>query len=90
MLELRDGTRKNDKQLNHSHEPAKNQTMSWLMHSWKTFGAKMSHEQIRTHKTHHTPDLGEATTFPLIVYLVPLHKAHIQMAFCPRPLKWES
>jgi hypothetical protein len=28
--------------------------------------------------------LGEATIFPLIVYFVPLHKAHIQMAFCPR------
>jgi hypothetical protein len=27
-------------------------------------------------------DLGEATTFPLIVYLLPLHEAHIQMAFC--------
>jgi hypothetical protein len=29
------------------------------------------------------PGLGEATTFPLIVYFVPLHEAHIQMAFCP-------
>jgi hypothetical protein len=36
-----------------------------------------------THKTHHGLDLGEATTFPLIVYYVPLHEAHIQMAFCP-------
>ncbi len=27
----------------------------------------------RTHKTHHGPNLGEATTFPLIVYFVPLH-----------------
>jgi hypothetical protein len=50
------------------------------MHSWSTFGARMSHGQIRTHKTHHGPYLGEATTFPLIVYFVPLHKAHIQMA----------
>jgi hypothetical protein len=25
---------------------------------------------------------GEATTLPLIVYFVPLHEAHIQMAFC--------
>jgi len=24
--------------------------------------------QIRTHKTHHGPNLGEAITFPLIVY----------------------
>jgi hypothetical protein len=27
----------------------------------------MSHGQTRTHKTHHGPDLGEATTFPLYI-----------------------
>ncbi len=57
---------------------------------WSTFGARMNHRQIWTHKTHHGPDLGEATTFPLILYYVPLHKAHIQMAFCPETPKWES
>jgi hypothetical protein len=60
------------------------------MHSCNTFGVRMSHGQTQTHKTHHGPDLGEATTFPLIVYYVPLHKAHIQMAFCPGTPKWES
>jgi hypothetical protein len=60
------------------------------MHSWSTFGARTSHGQIRTHKTHHGPNLGEATTFPLIVYSVLLHEAHIQMAFCPKTPKWES
>jgi hypothetical protein len=43
----------------------------------------MSHKQTQTHKTHHGLDLWEATTFPLIVYFAPLHKAHIQMVFCP-------
>ncbi len=38
------------------------------MHSWSTFGAKTHHRQTRTHKTHHSPNLGGATTFPLIVY----------------------
>ncbi len=53
------------------------------MNSWSTFGVKKSHGQIRTHKIHkihkihHGLDLGEATTFPLIVYYVPLHEAHI-------------
>jgi len=47
------------------------------MHSWSTFGARMSHEQTRIYKIHHGPDLGEATTFPLIVYYVPLHEANI-------------
>jgi hypothetical protein len=48
------------------------------MHSWSTFGAKTNHEQTWTHKTHHGSDLREATTFPLIVYFVPFHEAHIQ------------
>jgi hypothetical protein len=62
----------------------------WLVHNWSTFGARTSHGQTQTHKTHHGPDLGETTTFPLIVYIVPLHEAHIQMAFCPRTPKWGS
>jgi len=37
------------------------------VHSWSTFGAKTSHGQTRTHKIHHSADLGETTTFPLIV-----------------------
>jgi len=60
------------------------------MHGWNTFGARMSHGQTPTHKTHHGLDLGEATTFPLIVYFVPLHKAHIQITFCLGTPKWES
>jgi len=60
------------------------------MHSLSTFGAKTSHMQTQTHKTHHSSDLGETTTFPLIVYFVPLHEAHIQIAFCPKTPKWDS
>ncbi len=54
------------------------------MHSWSTFGARANHEQTRIHKIHHSSNLGEATTFPLIVYYVPLHEAPIQMTFFPR------
>jgi hypothetical protein len=60
------------------------------MHSLNTFGVRTSHMQTQTHKTHHGLDLGEATTFPLIVYFVPLHVAHIQMAFGPKTPRWES
>jgi hypothetical protein len=60
------------------------------MHSLSTFGVRMNHGKPWTHKTHHIPNLGEATTFALIVYSVPLHKAHIQIAFCPVTSKWES
>jgi hypothetical protein len=57
------------------------------MHSLNIFGARTNHRQTRTHKTHHGPDLGEATTFPLIVYSVHFHEAHIQMGFCPETPK---
>jgi hypothetical protein len=50
----------------------------------------MNRGQTGTQKIYHDPDLGEATTFPLIVYYVVAHKAHIQMAFCPETPKWES
>jgi hypothetical protein len=60
------------------------------VHNWNTFGARTSHEQTRTHKTHHGLDLGEATTFPFIVYFVHGHGANIQMSLCPRTPKWES
>jgi hypothetical protein len=60
------------------------------MHSWNTFDARTNHERTQTHKTHHGSDLGENTTFPLIIYFAPLHETHIQMAFCPETPKWES
>jgi len=43
-----------------------------------------------THKTHHGPDSGEATTFPHIVYSVALRQGYIQMALFPRTPKLES
>jgi hypothetical protein len=58
-----------------------NQTTSWLMHNCNTFGDKTNHGQTRTHKTHHSPYLGEATTFLLVVYYAGGHKTKIQMAF---------
>ncbi len=43
----------------------------------------MSHEQTQIHKTHHDPNLGEAITFPLIVFFVLGDGANTQMSFCP-------
>jgi len=60
-----------------------NQTTSWLMHSWNIFGAQINYGQTHIHKTHHGPNLGEATTFPLIVFFVPGHEAYTRMSFCP-------
>jgi len=60
-----------------------NQTTSCLVHNWSTFGAWTNHEQTRTHKIHHSLDLGEATIFPLIVFYVLHHRDNTQMSFCP-------
>jgi hypothetical protein len=76
--------------INYSHGPTQHQTTNWLVHNLSIFGVRMSHEQTRTHKTHHGLDLGEATTFPLIVHSMPIHEAHIQIAFCLGTFKWES
>ncbi len=61
--------------INYSHEPTQTKT-SWLMHSLNTFGARTSHGQTWTHKTHHGLDLREATIFPFIVYSPPTSKWH--------------
>jgi hypothetical protein len=54
------------------------------------FGVGTSHELTRTHLTHHGPDSGEATTFPLIVFSVTLRRGYIQMALFPGIPKFES
>jgi len=36
----------------------------------------------RIHKTHHSSDLGEAITFPLIIFSVISYGGYIQMSFC--------
>jgi hypothetical protein len=76
--------------INYSHKPAQNQTTSWLVHSLNAFGARTSHGQTRTHKTHHNPNLGEATTFPFILYFMDGHGTGIQMTFCLGTPKGES
>ncbi len=43
-----------------------------------------------THKTHHGPNLGEAATFPLIVFFAAPHEGYIQMALFPGTPKVES
>jgi len=61
-----------------------NQTTSWLMHSWSIFSARMNHRDTQTHKTHHGLDLGEAITFPLIVFFVTHRRGYTQMVFFSR------
>jgi hypothetical protein len=58
--------------INYSHGPAQPKQHVGYCIVWALLGARTSHGQTRTHKTHHGPNLGEATTFPLIVYYVPL------------------
>jgi hypothetical protein len=60
-----------------------NQTTSWLMRNWSTFGARTNHGHTQIHKIHHGLDLGEATTFPLTIFSMPSHWGCTQMSFCP-------
>ncbi len=77
---FRMGTKKNDKHQLFTRT-CKNQTISWLVHNLSIFGARTSHRQTWIHKTYHGPNLGEATTFPLIVYYVLDHRTSTQMSF---------
>ncbi len=47
-------------------------------------GVRTSHGLTRTHFTHHGPDSGEATTFPLIVFSAGPRRGYIQNDFFPR------
>jgi hypothetical protein len=54
------------------------------------FGAQTNQEHIRTHKLHHNSDLGEATTFPLIIFSVPSHGPTPECHFVLRLPTYES
>ncbi len=84
------GTRKINKKINYLHGLTQNQTISWLVRRWNTSDAWTSHMQTWTHKTRHSSNLGETTTFPLIVFSMPRHGANNQMSFCLRTPTWES
>jgi hypothetical protein len=66
------------------------QTTKWLVHirehPW-VLGQAMG---TSTHKTHHGPDSGEATTFPHIVFSAMLRGGYIQMALFLGTPKLES
>jgi hypothetical protein len=80
------------------HDPSLG--LSTKAKEWKSYKLKVqpkSHiyiprnvrEWTHTHKTHHSPDLGEATSFLLIVLFVLGHGSCTQMSFCPRiPRLW--
>jgi len=67
-----------------------NKPTTWLVHipghPWVLGQATGTSD----HKTHHGPDSGEATTFPHIVFYVPLCRDYIQMALFPGTPKLES
>jgi len=75
--------------LSYLLELASNEPISWLDTFCNTFGARTNHGQPWTHKTHHGPDSGEATTFPHIVFSTLLRGTYIWMAFCPETPKEE-
>jgi hypothetical protein len=51
------------------------------MHNCNIFSAQTNQEQTQIHKIHHNLDLGETTTFPLIVFSMLGHRVCTQMSF---------
>ncbi len=66
------------------------QTTKWLVHIREHPWVLGQATSTLTHKTHHGPDSGEATTFPHIIFSTPLHGDYIQMAHFPGTPKLES
>jgi hypothetical protein len=66
------------------------QTTRWLVHIRGHPWVLGQTTGTLTHKTHHGPDLGEATTFPHIVFSATLGGGYIQMALFPGTPKLES
>jgi len=67
-----------------------NQSTSWLVLIRDTLGVGISHGQPWTHLTHHNSNLGEATTFPHIVFSTSHCRTCIQMTLFPGTPKVES
>jgi hypothetical protein len=67
-----------------------NQTTSRLLHNLNIFGAWTNHMHTHIHKIHHSPNLGETTTFPLIVFFGTGHEGCTQMSFFLKLPSWES
>jgi hypothetical protein len=55
------------------------------VHSWSTFDARTNHEHTWIHKIHHCLDLGEAITFPFIIFFVTSHGLHPNVIFPRTP-----
>jgi hypothetical protein len=66
------------------HDPTSKTNTSWLKLILHPFSVGTNHGRLWTHLTHHSPDSGEATTFPHIVFFALLRGSHIQMALFPR------
>ncbi len=63
-----------------------------IVHCWNIFGARTNHGHTqfhKIHKIHHDLDLGEATTFPIIMFSVTRHKGYMQMTFFTRFPSWK-
>ncbi len=72
------------------HESASKTNTSWLEIILHAIGVGTSHGLTQIHLTHHGPDSGEATTFPLIIFSAASRGGYIQMALFPGTPKVES
>ncbi len=88
MLELRDGTEKNW-QASLTHMGLHKTNTRWLV---RVVALLVLGRTTGNSDTQDSPrlELGEAITFPLIVYFLATHGSHIEMIFYARFPKWES
>jgi hypothetical protein len=69
-----------NKRISYSHGFAQTKKTSWVVHSWSSFGAQTN---MDSQNSPHS-NLGEATTFALIVLYVSSHGTSTQMSFLSR------
>jgi hypothetical protein len=74
----------------YSLESASKPITSWLELILHPLSVRTSHGQPWTHLTHHSPDSGEATTFPHIVFSTARGRGYIQMTHFVGTPKLES
>jgi hypothetical protein len=67
-----------------------NKPLTWLVHIPRHPWVLGQATGTLDHETHHSPDSGEATTFPHILFSAPPRRGYIQMAFFPGTPKLES
>jgi hypothetical protein len=83
------GTRMSDKWVNYLYGPTQMKQVGYYIVRTLLVHGRTMHGHTQTHKIHHDSSFREATTFPLIVYVIN-HGGCIQMSFFLGFPSWKS